>query len=453
MPVRPRGRGRAEPSRSSERSVETVLVGRALVGGRLQPLEVGIDGEGRIARLGRDVRGAERHDFGDRVILPAATDLHVHFRDPGGPEAADSFETGSLQAALGGVAAVVDMPNTRPPVTDVDRLEAKAGRAHGRLAVDLILFAAALEPASVPGLARRAGGFKLFLSPTSGIDEVPAPAARAALLSAVAASGLPLTVHAEDPGGFRALREVRSTLDWDQVRPPEAELAAIDGLLPGPPALRLNVAHVTTPEAIPLLERARVGFEATAHHLLLCADRSTDPRRKVNPPLREEAARAGLWEAFRAGRVPFLASDHAPHLAGEKSRPIPEAPSGMPGVETTLPLLLAKVRAGELDPGVLLRAACDRPARFLGLDHGRVAVGHRANLLVVDFRERRRIAAATLHAPCRWSAFEGREAVFPTDHFRDGVRIVEAGEYVGRRDGRLLRPEYARERPGPVGNG
>jgi dihydroorotase len=154
---------------------------------------------------------------------------------------------------------------------------------------------------------------------------------------------------------------------------------------------------------------------------------------------------------FQRGLVPILASDHAPQSSELKARPFMDAPSGMPNAETMLPLFLARVRDAELDLPVLVRAAADRPARLLGLPQGRIAVGHRANLLVVDFRRRTELRARSLHAPCGWTAFEGWPAIFPREHYLDGKLIVRDGEYVGAHEGRLLRPEFAPgESPSPA---
>ena len=227
------------------------------------------------------------------------------------------------------------------------------------------------------------------------------------------------------------------------MRPVAAEASALDGMVHAPPALRLHAAHVTTVDGARKLRQARLSFEATPHHLLLSDHSGTDAHFKVNPPLRTEVERAALWEAFRQGEVPMVASDHAPHSAESKQLPFDRAPSGVPGVETMLPLLFARVRSGELDLGVLVRAACERPARWLGQPHGRIAPGHRAHLIVVDFRDRTNVVGAKLASPCGWSPFEGWEVVRPREHYHDGERIVEAGEFVGRSSGRVVRPEYA----------
>jgi dihydroorotase len=431
------------------------VAGRAWLRGRLQPIELGIGDDGRIVTVGKSVGGARRHDVGDAVLVPSATDLHVHFRDPGGPDEVEDFATGTRQAALGGVGLVADMPNTRPLVDRLSRLESKVARTRGRLAVDAALLTSAQRPGRVPILARMSAGFKLFMSPTTGVEMIPEPGELAPILAAVAESGLPLTVHAEEPSLFRALEPSTSSIEWDAHRPVRAEVGAITALVAAaPPGLRLNVAHVTATPALEQVTRAGHAAEVTAHHLLLAAGPKQDARTKVNPPLRTEPERAQLWESFRRGEVPFLASDHAPHSEAAKDRPFALAPSGMPGVETTVPLMLGRVRTAELALGTFQAAACDRPARWLGQPQGRLAIGHFANFLVVDFRRRRKLHGRELHAPCGWTAFEGWEAVFPQEHFLRGERIVEGGEFVGRAAGRLVQPEYTDPslRPVPAGS-
>ncbi len=410
-------------------------------------MEVGIGMDGRILAVGKNLSGGQRHDVGESVLIPSAVDCHTHYRDPGGPDAPENFETGTRQSALGGIGAAVDMPNTQPPANTLDRLESKAERAQGRLAIDVLLYAALTVPERVASLSRSAAGFKLYMAPTTEIDP-PRVERLPALLAAAAATRLPVAVHAEDPRFFREQTELEGTEGWNARRPPEAEMKAYELLHPIPGGLRLHVAHVTLPGLASRIFRDGLSFEVTPQHLLLSAGRGADARWKVNPPLREPPASSELWEMFQRGLVPILASDHAPHSAELKARPFLEAPSGMPGAETMLPLFLARVRDAALDLPVLLRAAADRPARLLGLPQGRIAVGHRANLLVVDFRRRTEIRARALHAPCGWTAFEGWPAIFPSEHYIDGKLIVKDGEYVGAHEGRLLRPEFAPGEPG-----
>jgi dihydroorotase len=439
-PVR---RGRSEPRENPVPSPTSILAGRAFVRGILQPVEIAIGEDGRIISVGKVRDGAPRHDVGDSIILPAATDLHVHFRDPGGSADVESLPTGTVSAAVGGVCLVGEMPNTRPAVTDVAAFEQKRARVRGRSAVDVLIYASPTRPQSLSALARVAGGFKLYLSPTTGMESPPGMDEVPALLARLSELGLPLSVHAEDPREFVGPEHPGDPLEWNHHRPGTAELAALAPLIGAPGALRVHVAHVTTGTAAERLRHHPISFEATPHHLLLSDRSGTDARFKVNPPLRSEPDRAALWDAFRRGEVPCLASDHAPHATSDKALPFERAPSGVPGVETMLPLLLAKVRSNELDLATLLRAACDRPARWLGQPCGRIAAGHRAHLLVVDFRDRTTLSGRRLHSACGWTPFEGWEAIFPQEHYRDGVRIVERGEYVGSSNGRVVRPDFA----------
>ena len=440
------------PARTSgtlERSIpapEDVYEGRILHQGRIIPAELGV-ADGRIVALRPSVSGGRRHPLGERILLPSATDVHVHFRDPSPPEEFEGFGAGTLQAVHGGVGAVVDMPNTQPPVDSLEHLEEKEDHTRHRLQCDVLLYALLGTRTPIESLAERVGGFKLYLAPTTGSPETPGWEELPGLLERVAATQLPLHVHAEDPGLFREPSQALDPPGWDAARPLESEIESLKRLLPGPPGLKLHIAHVTARATLEQARDAGVSAEATPHHLLLSAMAGADARWKTNPPLRSEPVRAGLYEAFCGGGVPMLASDHAPHPREAKERPFPLAPSGVPGVETSLPLLLAEVRASRLPLQTLLAAACRRPARFLGLPRGELAVGWEANFLAVDFRERRRVQGKELHGPFGWTPFEGFEAIFPDFHWLRGELLLDDGEAVGTASGRILRPGDLPEPP------
>ena len=442
MPARPRGstrRREGEHVYPSKPEPVTVYEGRLFHRGRLVEAEMGVDDDGKIVAVAKQLRGGRRIHLGESILLPSSIDLHVHFRDPGPPGEVEDLASGTLQAALGGIGAVVDMPNTVPPLTTVERLEEKGDRIASRAWVDVLPYAALIPGVDVPGLARVAAGFKLFMGPTTGDLVTPADEERRALLESVARTGLPVHVHAEDATLFGHGNPPQDTDTWDQARPMSSELSAIRSLRDHPRSLRLHICHATSPEAVVAAREIGASTEATPHHLLLAASQFGNTQQKVNPPLRPERVRQALWEEFQKGRVPILASDHAPHALARKSLPFPDAPSGLPGVEVMLPLLLEQVRRGSLELATLVQASARRPALFLGVPRGSLAPGNEADFLVVDFRARRKIEARSLHAPCGWTPYEGREAVFPQEHYLRGERIVEGGEFVpGRRARRLL---------------
>lgn len=153
--------------------------------------------------------------------------------------------------------------------------------------------------------------------------------------------------------------------------------------------------------------------------------------RKVNPPIRLPADRNALWSALQYGEIDILESDHAPHALEEKDVDFDDAPSGMPGVETMYPLLLAFVKQQRLELSRLLSLICERPADLAGLQKGRLEVGRDADLIIVDLKHTSRIAAEHLHSRCGWTAFEGFEAIFPIKVFLRGELIVDGSELIG----------------------
>ncbi|MGI0053329.1 MAG: hypothetical protein ACREC5_03350, partial [Thermoplasmata archaeon] len=136
MPVRSRRDPGGEADRARRGTPELVLAGWAIRRDRREPIEIGIDSDGRISKVGRNLRGARRHDVGERLILPAATDLHVHFRHPDDPRGVESWGTGTVQAALGGVALAGEMPNSEPPAATGAAIADRRAAGRGRLAVD-----------------------------------------------------------------------------------------------------------------------------------------------------------------------------------------------------------------------------------------------------------------------------------------------------------------------------
>ena len=201
----------------------------------------------------------------------------------------------------------------------------------------------------------------------------------------------------------------------------------------------VHVAHVTCVEALDTVPQG-VTTEATPHHLFLDYTRPLKAFGKVNPPLRGPADRQALWDAFAAGRIDIAATDHAPHTREEKEEPFDEAPSGLPGVATSLPLLLRQVRAEALSLERFVEATAARPAEILGVPKGRIEVGRDADLIVVDAREVVRITPRRVRYKCGWTPFEGMEGVFPRTVYLRGERIVEDGEPIAEGLGQPLAP-------------
>ena len=416
-----------------------VLEGRAFFRGRLEPLAVGI-ADGRITKIAKTLVGDEHRDYGDRLILPGGVDLHVHFREPGMTDAEDFF-SGTMAAAIGGVTTVFDMPNTDPPVAGRSAYEDKLRLVRRKANVDFGLYGALRSPRDAKTLAALGAPGKLYMAHSSGNLEVTDAGAQRDILASVAESGTLAVVHAEDAARITA-KPATTLKGHDESRPSAAEASAIrilrDAAVSLPRLPRVHIAHVTSRAALDASSGAGFTTEATPHHLFLDVAKPLKAFGKVNPPLRTSEEREALWRAITDGRIDVVASDHAPRTFDQKEVPFETALPGVPGVETMLPLLLRRVKAGDLALDRFVDLTAKRPAEIVGLDLGTVEVGRPASLLIVDPRDVSPVRAKDLHSKCGWTPFEGFEGVFPEAVYVRGVLASEGRSLVAERMGILV---------------
>jgi dihydroorotase len=414
--------------------MDLVVEGRAWYRGKLQHVCIGID-HGRISKVKKVLKGENHLDYNDRIILPGAIDIHTHMREPGMMKKED-FSSGTIAAAFGGITCVFDMPNTKPPSILREDLMAKKGLASGKAWVDFGLFGGVSDASNPQRIADQVVGFKVFMSSTTGSVLLAEDKDINRAMSLIKPTGKVVSVHAEDEH-LIVKGEEASITDHAKARPMRAEGSAIERLVPFSGQNKVNVCHVTCREGIEALAKGRFTSEATPHHMLL--DLSSCTRKgfcKVNPPLRPKIEKEAVLAAFVSGRIDILASDHAPHTIEEKEQEFDSIPSGVPGVETSFPLMMALARKDELGLGVLIKAACEMPAQLFGLNKGQIEEGRDADLMVLDPRAVGPINAKKLHSKCGWTPFEGSEAIFPQAVFLRGQLLVEDGGLVGERIGR-----------------
>jgi len=368
---------------------------------------------------GLDPREGERAlDATDKRLLPGMVDAHVHLREPGDSHK-ETWLTGSKSAAAGGVTTVVDQPNTSPPTVDGAAFDEKFERAMDSL-VDFGInggVTADWEPDSLFDRALFALG-EVFLADSTGdmgIDEdLFVDALRRAL-----AHDVPVTVHAEDADRFNISARERDDADaWSAYRTARAETAAVRQAcdLATDLGTEVHVAHTSTPQGIDIAANAGMTCEVTPHHMLLSRRdlRELGTHGRMNPPLRREKRRQRVYRRVAEGPVDMVATDHAPHTSEEKDAGIWDAPSGVPGVETALPLLLAEARSGTLTYERVRDLTAANPAAIFDIpSKGRVEEGMDADLVLVDPATTHPVRADRLHTKCDWTPFEGREAVFP----------------------------------------
>ncbi len=385
------------------------------------PADIGVIG-GRIAAIGDISSGAagEVIDAAGLHILPGVIDSQVHFREPG-LEHKEDLETGSRSAVLGGVTAVFEMPNTKPPTTTAEALADKVSRALGRMHCDFAFFVGATRDNvdDLPALERLPGsaGVKVFMGSSTGnllVDDESTLVRILAKLSRRAA------FHAEDEARLKArlsLQRAEEAASHSEWRDAEAALLATSRLLrlAAQAGKRVHVLHVSTAEEMELLARHKdiASVEVTPQHLTLSAPEiyaKLGTLAQMNPPLRDAGHQERLWWGVGQGVVDVLGSDHAPHTLDEKAAGYPATPSGMPGVQTLVPVMLDHVNAGRLSLARFVDLTSAGPQRIFGIaGKGRIAVGYDADLTIVDLKAERVIDNAWIGSKAKWTPFAGRK--------------------------------------------
>jgi len=378
--------------------------------------------DGRVVHAGAGGVADQRIDCTGLLVLPGAVDVHVHMR--GGIQSAkEDWKTGSASALAGGVTVVVDQPNTVPPLTTPDTFLARVREAQEHSSCSFAINSG-VTPDTPIGAMWAAGVMafgEIFFAPSS-YGEALGTAEFSRALGRIRALGGLATIHAEGiaPGEDTGLTA------HDTLRSPERERDAVIAVQAGnPDGCRLHFCHMSTAAAV---EAAHGTVEVTPHHLFLSHEKisDTDCRFKVNPPIRIESERKKLRAQWN--RIDIVASDHAPHTAGEKALPFPRAPSGVPGVETMVPLLMADVLDRKITLPDLIRKTVTAPAALIGILPSGFAPGDRADFALY-LRSAVTIEPEILHSKCGWTPFEGHRAIFPKTVILGGTVAYREGEF------------------------
>ncbi len=387
--------------------------GRVFTSSGIKSIDIWIK-NGKIAALGGPHRAEDSIDAKGMLVLPGAIDAHVHFRDPG-PTYKEDWESGSVSAAAGGVTTVIDQPNTDPRTMDAKSFDIKLDIARHRSVVDFCINGGPGKIEELVGAGAAAIG-EIFSYEHSD-------AQLEKILKGVQVAGALPTLHAEDGTIVRektdSLRHLHEPDVYSRARPAEAEAAAIEKAVSWTD--RLHICHLSTGIGLNLIKHAKgkgkkLSCEVAPHHLLFNVKdyRKQSSYLKMNPPLRRQEDSDALWAGLRDGSIDILASDHAPHLPEEKKDDIWEAPPGVPGVETMLPLMLIAVKSNLIALERLVNAVSARPAEIFGLHgKGQIEIGRDADLVLLDPRSPREIRADRLHSRAEWTPYEGRMGIFP----------------------------------------
>jgi dihydroorotase len=378
---------------------------------------------GKIVAIGdlSQASAGEVFDAKGLSVLPGVIDTQVHFREPG-LEWKEDLESGSRAAVLGGVVAVFEMPNTEPTTTDPDSLADKLVRAKGRMHCDHAFYVGGTHENAVflGELERLPGccGIKVFMGASTGSLLVQDDEGIEQVLRHVNRRA---AFHSEDEYRLAERRPLARTGDWtshEEVRDAASALESTHRLVRIAKALgkRIHVLHVTTKEEMIFLAANKdvASVEVTPQHLTLTAPEAYERLKgyaQMNPPIRNKYHQDGLWDALAAGVADVLGSDHAPHTKEEKARPYPASPSGMPGVQTLVPVMLTHVANGRLSLERFVDLTSHGANRLFGMaDKGRLAVGNDADFTIVDLKARRTIKHEDMASRVGWTPFDGFEA-------------------------------------------
>ena len=409
--------------------MDLVVEGNLYLKGEIIKGCVGIE-DGKIKSVKKILKGEEHLDFGEKLIMPAGVDAHVHFREPGFTYKED-FSTGSMSAAFGGMSCVLDMPNTKPQVNSVDIFKEKLSIAKRKSYVDFGLYADGNSD-EIENLGKICSCFKIY---SYEMDDNLLEKK----LNEIEKTGKTVSVHAEDKKLFRETKSLNLS-DYLHSRPNEAEEKMVQKIVLTDKK-NVHVCHVSAKESINVLRN--VTSEVTPHHLLLNIDSDLGAKGKVNPPLRTEKDNETLWNALLNETIDIVASDHAPHTLEEKQE-FDNALPGVPGVETTLPIMMYFMKNEKISLRRLVNAICEKPAEIFNLNKGEIKKGFDADLNVFDLKNEKKISADMLHSKCGWTPFENFHAIFPICTIIRGEVVVENNEImVNPGFGRFVGEKYA----------
>lgn len=415
--------------------MDLVIEGKAYINGTFEDCCIGIS-DGKIKEIKKTLKGDTHIGYSKKLILPAGVDAHVHFRDPGMTHKED-FASGSLAAAFGGISCVFDMPNTVPQTINVGAVEDKISSASKKSYVDFGVYAGVTSDNlnNIEHLAKKCSGFKIYLGNTT-LSLIFDKNKLHEAMDLIGIAGKPVLFHAEDEECLIKNKSHETGIsDHMRFRPASCEELSIREIFKAANGLntRVHICHVSSGEGLELLKRkpANISFGITPHHCLLSCEKSMGSQTfyKVNPPIRTSFDKEILFNAVKNGPVDILESDHAPHSREEKDADFDTVPSGLPGVETMYPLFLYMAKNQIISYQRLVSLLCTRPSDLLQIPKGRIAVGYDADLVVVDLKEDEcKIKSENLHSKCGWTPFEGWPAVFPSDAFVRGEKLIEDHE-------------------------
>ncbi len=425
--------------------------GQCHIDGRLKNIDIAIKG-GKIVKIGETLEEAKNvYDAKELLVLPGCIDTQTHFREPGSTDTED-LHSGGRAAVAGGITAVFEMPNTNPPTSTKKEFQKKLDLAKNRMYCNYAFYfgATADNANELADLKNLEGccGIKLFVGSSTGNLLV---ADEKDIDIVFQNSSKVVAVHSEDEQILNINKklikkgDVHSHPIW---RSEECAISSTRRIVKI--AERYNkkahVLHITTKQEIDFLSqhKGNITFEITPQHLTIYAPDCYDKLgtyAQMNPPIRDKSHYERLWYAVKNNLNDTIGSDHAPHLKKNKDLEYPNSPSGMPGVQTLMPVMLNHVNEGRLSLNQLISLVCENPVKIFGIKNkGFIKEGFDADFTIVDMNKKITILDKNMQSKCGWSPFNGFEFKgTPVSTIIAGKVKMQDGKILGDPDGNPLK--------------
>ena len=424
--------------------------GSCYIDGKLTKIDLALSGN-KIKKIGKvELNSSKVYDASNKVVLPGIIDTQVHFREPGSTDAED-LESGSRAAILGGVTSLFEMPNTNPPTSNLTEFDKKLQLAKDRMHSNYAFYFGA-TPDNIEQLSKLKNlkgccGVKLFAGSSTGkllVDK------ETDIEKVISNSDRIVSIHSEDEEilnlrkKFIRKGDVHSHYEW---RNSECAISSTRRVVKIAERYnkQIHILHVTTKEEVDFLamHKKNITFEITPQHLTLYAPdcyNALGSYAQMNPPLRTKEHYDRLWTAIKNDVVDVLGSDHAPHLKENKNKEYPNSPSGMPGVQTILPIMLNHVNNEKLSLKKLITLLCENPCKIFGIkDKGFIKEGYDADLTIVDMNKVQTIKDEMIASKCGWTPFNNFKVKgFPVGTIVNGTLIMSEGKIISKAKGQPL---------------
>ena len=428
-----------------------LINGDCFIDGKPQRVDIGIS-KGKIVNIGdlKKEKSQKEIDVFNLIVLPGCMDTQVHFREPGSTDAED-LQSGSRAALVGGITGVFEMPNTNPATTNKKEFQNKLNLAKNRMYCNYAFYFGATpeNQNELSELKNLEGccGVKLFAGSSTGTLLVHK---EEDIEKVFKFTSKIVSVHSEDEDILnlrKKLREKGNVHSHPVWRNEESAISSTRRIVKI--ANRLNkkahILHVSTKQEIDFLSqnKGNVTFEITPQHLTLTAPECYDKLgayAQMNPPIRDKSHYERLWYAIRNNYNDTIGSDHAPHLKENKDKEYPETPSGMPGVQTLLPIMLNHINEGKLKINQLINFLCENPVKIFGIiNKGYIKKDYDADFTIIDMKKTIEIENKKIESKCGWSPFNGYKFKgTPVMTIIDGKIKMQDGNIIGDPEGKPI---------------